>query len=83
MLGMERHSQRGCRSMAEIINLNRARKARARAEATALAATNRRKHGRGGAEKTAAAQATARRAALLDGARLEGETDAAAPSKNR
>ena len=57
--------------MAEIINLNRARKARARADATATATANRAKHGRSGAAKAADARDAARRAALLDGARLE------------
>lgn len=38
--------------MAEIINLNRARKSRAAAEKKAMAATNRSKHGRTKAEAT-------------------------------
>ena len=57
--------------MAEIVNLNKARKARAKAERQAEAAANRVKHGRTGAEKAADRTAEARRRALLDGARLE------------
>jgi hypothetical protein len=55
--------------MAEIVNLNRARKARARAEQAAQAAANRVKHGRSRAEKARDRDAEARRAALLDGAK--------------
>jgi hypothetical protein len=58
--------------MGDLINLNKARKARARAEAADTAAANRAKHGRTGAAKAADRQAEARRRALLDGARLEG-----------
>jgi Domain of unknown function (DUF4169) len=57
--------------MAEIVNLNRARKARAKAEAAVQAAANRVKHGRGAAEKANDQRAAARRQALLDGARRE------------
>lgn len=57
--------------MAEVVNLNRARKARARAAAEARAAANRVKHGRTGAEKANDRRAEARRLALLDGARRE------------
>jgi hypothetical protein len=57
--------------MGEIVNLNKARKARAKAEAAADAAANRAKHGRSKAEKTCDAQAEARRRALLDGAKKE------------
>ncbi|MBP0443389.1 DUF4169 family protein [Roseomonas sp. SSH11] len=57
--------------MAEIVNLNRARKARDRAEAGARAAANRAAHGRTKAEKAKDAAARAKRDALLDGARLE------------
>lgn len=63
--------------MAEIINLNRARKARARAEAATGAAANRAKHGRTGAAKAADARDAARRAALLDGARIGTDPEAA------
>lgn len=57
--------------MAEIVNLNKARKARAKDEAEAKAAANRAKHGRSKAEKRSEAQADARRRALLDGAKRE------------
>ncbi|HEY0270832.1 MAG TPA: DUF4169 family protein [Sphingomonas sp.] len=57
--------------MAEIVNLNRARKARARAEAPGKADANRAKFGRTRAEKATEAAERARREALLDGARRE------------
>lgn len=56
--------------MAEIVNLNRARKARERAEAGSRAAANRAAHGRSKAERERDARAKAQRDALLDGARL-------------
>jgi len=58
--------------VAEVVNLNRARKARDRAEAEARAAANRAAHGRTRAEKTRDAEEAARRDALLDGSRLGG-----------
>jgi hypothetical protein len=57
--------------MAEIVNLNRARKARARAEAEARAAANRAAHGRTKAEKAKDVAAREKRDALLDGALLD------------
>lgn len=57
--------------MAEIVNLNRVKKARARTEADAEAAVNRAKHGRTRAEKARDAQAETQRNALLDGARKD------------
>ena len=57
--------------MAEIVNLNRARKARDRAAAESRAAANRVAHGRSRAEKQRDAGAKAKRDALLDGARLD------------
>jgi len=57
--------------MAEIINLNRARKAKARADAGKQAEANRAKFGRTKAEKDAEAAEQARRDALLDGAKRE------------
>ena len=57
--------------MAEIVNLNKARKARAKQEAEAQAAANRVKHGRNKAEKANDARAEARRQALLDRAKRE------------
>jgi hypothetical protein len=57
--------------MAEIVNLNRVKKARAKAEAAAEAAANRAKHGRSKAQKQADRAAEDRRRRLLDGARRE------------
>jgi hypothetical protein len=57
--------------MAEIVNLNKARKARDRKAAEDTAAANRAKHGRTKAEKTNDARAEARRRALLEGAKRE------------
>ena len=55
--------------MGEIVNLNRARKQQASAEAATEAAANRAKHGRTAAEKANDRRAEARRQALLDGAK--------------
>ncbi len=57
--------------MGEIVNLNRVRKARARAAAAADAAANRAKHGRTAAQKANDRAEAARRKALLDGARRD------------
>lgn len=57
--------------MADIVNLNRARKAKARGEAQATAAANRIVYGRTKAEKQAAKAETERRARKLDGAKRE------------
>ena len=57
--------------MADVINLNRARKARDRAEGKARAAENRVSHGRTKAEKTAARIEAERVSRLLDGAKRE------------
>ena len=57
--------------MAEPINLNRARKARARADAKSQAAENRVRFGRTGAEKAAARTEAERNARALDGAKRE------------
>jgi hypothetical protein len=57
--------------MGEIVNLNKARKARARLEAQAEAAANRPKHGRTKAQKLNDARDEARRKALLDGAKRD------------
>ena len=57
--------------MAEIINLNQVRKARAKAGARAEAATNRAASGRTKADRSAAAKARARAARLLDGQKRE------------
>jgi hypothetical protein len=57
--------------MAEIVNLNRVRKAKAKAEACKRAEVNRAKFGRTRAEREAEAVEQARRDTLLDGARRE------------
>lgn len=57
--------------MAEIVNLNRARKAKARGEVQATAAANRIAHGRTKAEKQAAKAEAERRTRELDGAKRE------------
>jgi predicted nucleic acid-binding protein len=58
--------------MAEIVNLNKARKARAKAEAARDAAANRTKHGRSKAERARDAAEAAKRQATLDGAKKDG-----------
>ncbi len=57
--------------MAEIVNLNRFRKAAAREDAARQAEANRVKYGRDKATKLRDAREEARRQALLDGAALE------------
>lgn len=57
--------------MAEIVNLNKARKAKAKVEAGKQAETNRARFGRTKAEKDRDAAEQARRDALLDGAKRE------------
>lgn len=57
--------------MAEIINLNRARKSRAKAEAKAQAAENRAAHGRPKEERDHTRAEAERQARCLDGARRE------------
>jgi hypothetical protein len=57
--------------MGEIVNLNRARKDRVKAEARSTAAANRAAHGRTKAERSQADKARARAEKLLDGARRE------------
>jgi len=57
--------------MAEIVNLNRFRKAAAKQEATRQAEANRVKFGRDKATKMREIEAERRRQALLDGAALE------------
>ena len=58
-------------TMGEILSLRSARKARARLEAERTAAANRLKHGRTQTEKTRDAIEVARRARLLDDAKLD------------
>jgi hypothetical protein len=57
--------------MAEIVNLNHARKVKARASREAEAAANRAKHGRTKAEKENDRRAEDRRRALLHGAKRD------------
>lgn len=57
--------------MADIVNLNKARKAARKREEAADAAANRVKHGRTGAEKLNDRREEARRRALLDGAKRD------------
>ena len=57
--------------MGEVVNLNRVRKDRAKAEAKATAAANRAVHGRTKGEKTKTAKERARAEKLLDGSKLE------------
>ena len=64
-------SQEAC--LAEIINLNRARKARARDGAKATAAANRASHGRTLNERQTVEAERLKAARLLDGARRERE----------
>lgn len=59
--------------MAEIINLNRARKVRAKAEDKARAAANRVAYGRTKGEKKAAQTEQTRATRLLDGQKLDGD----------
>jgi hypothetical protein len=60
--------------MAEIVNLKRARKGKARAERENQAATNRRRFGRTKAEKTVDTQTTEREGKALQGKKLEKDT---------
>ena len=57
--------------MGEVVNLNKARKARAKAGAKAAAAENRAVHGRSRADRGLAETEKARADRLLDGAKLE------------
>lgn len=61
--------------MGEIINLNRARKARAKAEDKVIAAANRVSHGRSKAEKTLSALLRQRAEKQLDGQKLEPKSE--------
>lgn len=57
--------------MGEVVNLNRVRKDRAKAEARATASVNRVAHGQTKAERTRAETERERAARLLDGSKLE------------
>jgi hypothetical protein len=58
-------------TMAEIVNLNRFRKAKAKEEAKAQADRNRVAHGRTKAEKDAARRTAEKQAGELDGKKLD------------
>ncbi len=62
--------------MAEIINLRRIKRTRARAAADDAAAANRAAHGRTRAERDASIAQDARQQRLLDGAKLSGDGEA-------
>lgn len=62
--------------MGDVINLNRYRKARARAEKQREAEANRARHGRTRSERTATRREQRRSDAALDGKRLEVAADA-------
>ena len=57
--------------MGEVVNLNRVRKDRAKADARAAAAVNRAVHGRSKAERSLSEAERERAGRLLDGAKLE------------
>ena len=57
--------------MGEVVNLNRVRKDRAKAEGKTAAAANRAAHGRSKADKTKAQKERTRAERLLDGSKLE------------
>ena len=57
--------------MGEVVNLNRVRKERAKAEARTTAAAKRATHGRTKAERTRAVKERTRADRLLDGSKLE------------
>jgi len=57
--------------MGDVVNLNRARKARTKADAKTTAAANRAAHGRTRAEREAADMERERAARLLDGSKRE------------
>lgn len=61
--------------LAEIINLNRARKARAKDEARATAANNRAAHGRTKSQREQVEAEQSKAARLLDGAKREPSSD--------
>ena len=58
--------------MGQVVNLNKYRKRKAKAEASQLADTNRRLHGRTKAERAQEAKEKQRLAATVDRARLDG-----------
>ncbi|WP_315762901.1 DUF4169 family protein [Sphingomonas sp. Y38-1Y] len=71
MKARERIARGDSCSVDDLVNLNRARKAKAKAERTAIADANRTKFGRTAAQKASDAADKARAARLLDDARRE------------
>ena len=61
----------GCHPMAKVVNLNKYRKQKTKAEQTKRAETNRRIHGRTTAERARELLQKQRQQSLIDGARLE------------
>jgi hypothetical protein len=57
--------------LSEVVNLNKARKAKSRAEAKATAAQNRARFGRTGADRSLEAARRQKAEKALDGAKLE------------
>lgn len=72
-------SLQDCDVTAEIINLRRARKAKARADAQVRAAENRAKHGRPKAERNTAKREASLAARKLEAHRREVDDDEPAP----
>ncbi len=66
--------------MAEIVNLNKYRKARERAESTRRSAENRILHGRTGPEKISDASVKSLGQKKLDGERLDSQDDSSEPA---
>lgn len=67
--------------MGDVVNLNKFRKKKAKAERQKQAETNRRLHGRTKAERERDALEKRRHAAKLDGARLEDTPDGDEPER--
>ena len=63
--------------MAKVVNLNKYRKQKAKAEQVKRAETNRRLHGRTQAERARELLQKQRQQSLIDGARLEKKSDSA------
>lgn len=66
--------------MGKVVNLNKYRKQKAKADASKLADTNRRLHGRTKAERTREALDKKTLAAKVDGAHLDGESTPEGPN---
>lgn len=75
--GLSRYSFRVTKG--KVVNLNKYRKQKAKAEASKIADTNRRLHGRTKAERAREALDKQKQAAIVDGAHLD---DAPSPDKD-